>query len=99
MNESERIAAGKTIDGKVNDWSFLFSHYFEDDMIVAGMTEETKTLFFSPDMDPGRLGLKQPWLMDVILTFISRSGERGCGCHPGQMIPQNAFHCSLYCSP
>jgi predicted TIM-barrel fold metal-dependent hydrolase len=52
MNESERVKADRTIDGKANDWSFLFSHYFNDDMAVAGMDQKTLDRFFSPDTGP-----------------------------------------------
>ncbi|MCX6226716.1 MAG: amidohydrolase family protein [Bacteroidia bacterium] len=62
MNESERINAGRTIDGKANDWSFLLSHYFEDDMSVSGMNPKAKEQFFSPDTDP-----LQKW--DLIAPF------------------------------
>lgn len=52
MNESERVNAGRIIDGKANDWSFLFSHYFEDDMVVSGLQAKVKERFFSPETDP-----------------------------------------------
>ncbi len=36
-NESVRLAAGDKIDNKANDWSFLMSHYFNSDFLVAGI--------------------------------------------------------------
>src|SRR4030042_2844958 len=52
MNESERIAAGKSIWEKANDWPFLLSHYFDSDLVVAGMSQADHDLFFSTALDP-----------------------------------------------
>lgn len=72
MNESERIQAGKSINGKANDWSFLFSHYFDDDMSVSGMTGEARERFFSPDTDP-----LQKW--DLIAPYWPYLKQTGYG--------------------
>jgi predicted TIM-barrel fold metal-dependent hydrolase len=52
MNESERIRAGKTIWDKANDWTFLLSHYFDSDLVVAGMSQADHDRFFSTALEP-----------------------------------------------
>jgi len=52
MNEAERIRAGKTIWDKANDWTFLLSHYFDSDLVVAGMTQADHDRFFSTALGP-----------------------------------------------
>jgi len=52
MNESERIKAGQTIWDKANDWSFLLSHYFDSDLVAAGMSQTNHDRFFSTALDP-----------------------------------------------
>jgi predicted TIM-barrel fold metal-dependent hydrolase len=52
MNESERIQAGKTIWDKANDWTFLLSHYFDSDLVVAGMSQADHDRFFSTALEP-----------------------------------------------
>ena len=36
-NESVRLSAGDMIGGKANDWTYLMSHYFDSDFLVAGI--------------------------------------------------------------
>ncbi|MBN1853090.1 MAG: amidohydrolase family protein [Pirellulales bacterium] len=52
MNESERIQAEKTIWDNANDWTFLLSHYFDSDLVVAGMSQEDHDRFYSTALDP-----------------------------------------------
>jgi predicted TIM-barrel fold metal-dependent hydrolase len=52
MNESERIQAGRTIWDKANDWTFLLSHYFDSDLVVAGMPQADHDRFFSTALEP-----------------------------------------------
>jgi predicted TIM-barrel fold metal-dependent hydrolase len=52
MNESERIQAGKSIWDKANDWTFLLSHYFDSDLVVAGMSQADHDRFFSTTLGP-----------------------------------------------
>jgi uncharacterized protein len=52
MNESERIRAGKSIEDCANDWSFLLSHYFDSDLVSAGMGQADHDRFFSTAVDP-----------------------------------------------
>jgi predicted TIM-barrel fold metal-dependent hydrolase len=52
MNESERIKAGRSIEGGANDWTFLLSHYFDSDLVSAGMSQKDHDLFYSPDVAP-----------------------------------------------
>jgi uncharacterized protein len=52
MNESERIRAKKTIGDKANDWTFLLSHYFDSDLVAAGMSQADHDRLFSTALDP-----------------------------------------------
>lgn len=52
MNESERLKAGKSMDDTANDWSFLLSHYFDSDLVVAGMSRADYDRFFSTALGP-----------------------------------------------
>jgi hypothetical protein len=50
MNESERVNAGETIWEKANDWTYLFSHYFDSDMAVAGMYWKDHGKFYTTEL-------------------------------------------------
>jgi predicted TIM-barrel fold metal-dependent hydrolase len=66
MNESERIKAGKTVWEKANDWTFLLSHYFDSDLVVAGMSQADHDRFFSTALDPlEKWKLLEPYWPDV----------------------------------
>jgi predicted TIM-barrel fold metal-dependent hydrolase len=52
MNESERLQAGEKVWDKANDWTFLLSHYFDSDLVVAGMSQADHDRFFSPGLGP-----------------------------------------------
>ncbi|MGC9328673.1 MAG: amidohydrolase family protein [Candidatus Hinthialibacter sp.] len=51
IEEEDRLA-GKNSRIQANDWSFLFSHYINSDMITAGMPNDQYGAFFSPQTDP-----------------------------------------------
>jgi len=61
-NESVRLLAGDTVGDKANDWSYLLSHYFDSDFLVAGIPWENHQKFYSPDLDPvEKWDLLKPW--------------------------------------
>jgi len=39
-----------------DDWSTLFSHYLDSDLVTAGMSEDDLKRFLSPDVDPAPSG-------------------------------------------
>lgn len=51
-DEKDRLGNRSLIGDKSNDWTFLFSHYIDSDMLSAGMLAEDYKRFFSPDVDP-----------------------------------------------
>ncbi|MBN2327599.1 MAG: amidohydrolase family protein [Candidatus Omnitrophica bacterium] len=51
IEEEDRLA-GKNSRIQANDWSFLFSHYINSDMITAGMPKDQYDAFFSAQTDP-----------------------------------------------
>lgn len=45
-----------------DDWTFVLCHYFDSDLVSAGMPEKDYTRFFSPGLDPaGKWKLLEPW--------------------------------------
>jgi uncharacterized protein len=52
LDESERVAAGKSIRDKSNDWTFLLGHYFDSDLVVAGMSQADHDRLYSTALDP-----------------------------------------------
>ena len=61
-NESVRLSAGDMIGDKANDWSFLLSHYFDSDFLVAGIPWDDHQKFYSSDLDPiDKWDLFEPW--------------------------------------
>jgi hypothetical protein len=70
MNESERIQAGKSIWDKANDWTFLLSHYFDSDLVVAGMSQADHDRFFSADLDP----LDKWKLIEPFWPYVKHTG-------------------------
>ncbi len=70
MNESERVKAGEEIWGKSNDWSYLFSHYFDSDMAVAGMNSRDYNNFYSND-----LSINEKWkLIEPLWPYLKYTG-------------------------
>jgi len=51
VNESVRLEAGDRIGDKANDWTFLLSHYFNDDFVAAGVSPADYKRFYSTDLD------------------------------------------------
>ena len=70
MNESERIQAGKTVWDKANDWTFLLSHYFDSDLVAAGMTQADHDRFFSTSLDP----LEKWKLLEPFWPYVKYTG-------------------------
>lgn len=54
IEESRRLSAPVADDWlyPCNDWSYLFMHYTQDDLRVAGMSGEGMKQFFAPDIEP-----------------------------------------------
>lgn len=50
-DEKDRLGDRVLIGDKSNDWTFLFSHYLDSDMLSAGMSANDYKLFFSPGTD------------------------------------------------
>ncbi|MHC4122753.1 MAG: amidohydrolase family protein [Planctomycetota bacterium] len=51
IEEEERIEASHPRI-KSDDWSFIFCHYINHDMVTAGMPRDAYNKFFSPKVDP-----------------------------------------------
>ncbi len=52
LEESERLAGPGRPRLRADDWSVLFSHYLDSDLLVAGMTRKHLDAFLSPGLDP-----------------------------------------------
>ncbi len=52
IEESERLAGTKHRFVKSDDWTMLFSHYLNSDLLTAGMPPDLHDKFFSPEIDP-----------------------------------------------
>ena len=50
--EHRFLGSGKHPRISSDDWSMLFSHYFNADMLSAGMSREDRERFFSPQLEP-----------------------------------------------
>lgn len=70
MNESERVRAGEKISDNANDWTFLLSHYFDSDLVVAGMSQADHDRFFSTDLSP----LEKWKLFEPFWPFVKYTG-------------------------
>lgn len=67
--EEERIK-GQFGDDRANDWSLLFSHYIDSDMITAGMPKDQHDAFFSPKTE----SMKKWDLLEPIWPHIRNTG-------------------------
>jgi len=52
VEESERLGGRIGIGAKLDDWSVIFRHYLNSDMLTAGMSKESYDRFFSHTVDP-----------------------------------------------
>ena len=52
LEEAERLQGSKHPFVRCDDWSLLFSHYTENDLLTAGMPQEAFNKFFSDKTDP-----------------------------------------------
>jgi hypothetical protein len=67
--EEETRLGGEHERIKANDWSFLFSHYLNSDLISCGMPQEQYDAFFSADVDPEeKWKILEPYWPRVCLT-------------------------------
>ena len=71
--ESGRLAGPKPPLLPCDDWALLFSHYFNSDLIVAGMPRSEVDQFFSAKLDPvAKWKLLEPWWPAVKNTGYSQ---------------------------
>ncbi|MCK5793421.1 MAG: amidohydrolase family protein, partial [Anaerolineales bacterium] len=78
FNESTRVEAGEMVGYKefewtykANDWSYLFSHYFCNDLRTAGMDEASWTRFFKRS----DTGIMEKWdLLEPFWPFLKYTG-------------------------
>ena len=52
IEEKERFVGASHPRVKSDDWTMLFSHYLNSDMLTAGMPKQDYDRFFSPKVDP-----------------------------------------------
>ncbi|NOY58035.1 MAG: amidohydrolase family protein [Calditrichaeota bacterium] len=72
IEEKDRFANTRHPQVRVtaDDWTMILSHYFDSDMITAGMPKEDLDRFFSPDINPMR-----KWkLVEPFWPFIKNTG-------------------------
>lgn len=63
-----------------NDWTLLFSHYLNSDLLVAGMTAKDYATFTAPDTATSRKwALLEPWWPAVKLTGYGRAVRLAIG--------------------
>jgi len=61
---------------RVNDWSLLFSHYLDSDLVTAGMPRAQLDVFFAKDTDPlKKWDLLEPWWPAVRNTGYGQAVE------------------------
>ncbi len=76
-DESERLSRGYYNYGnKSDDWTIIFSHYLQSDMLSAGMSEKEHRNFFSPKIDP----LKKWAFLEPVWPFIKNTGYGQAVC-------------------
>ena len=57
-------------NNRAADWSYLFGHYLESDLISAGMTQKVQNDFYSPKLDPA-----QKWrLLEPLWPAVKNTG-------------------------
>lgn len=70
MNESGRIDAGDEIWEKANDWTYLFSHYFDSDLAVAGLHWKDYDSFYKSG-----LSVSEKWkLFEPFQPYLKYTG-------------------------
>ncbi|MDP3644221.1 MAG: amidohydrolase family protein [Bacteroidota bacterium] len=52
IDEKDRLGNRTLLGTKSNDWTYLFSHYLDSDMLSAGMPAADYKRFFSANVDP-----------------------------------------------
>jgi predicted TIM-barrel fold metal-dependent hydrolase len=55
---------------KSDDWTMVLSHYFNSDILTAGMPQDSYDAFFSPQMDP----LKKWILLEPYWPYVKHTG-------------------------
>jgi uncharacterized protein len=52
IEESERFSGAPSRFIRADDWTMLFSHYLDSDLVVSGMSTDEFNRFFSPQVEP-----------------------------------------------
>jgi hypothetical protein len=52
IEESERLSGAPNGFIRADDWTMLFSHYLDSDLVVSGMSTDEFNRFFSPQVEP-----------------------------------------------
>jgi hypothetical protein len=62
LEEKTRLAGAGSPRIPCDDWAFLLGHYFDSDLLCAGMPEEDHRRLFSPSVDPlEKWRVLEPW--------------------------------------
>jgi predicted TIM-barrel fold metal-dependent hydrolase len=79
IEESDRLQATRHPRVRCDDWAFLLSHYLDSDLTVAGMSPETASRLFSPEVDPLRKWeLVEPHWASVRHTGYAQAVRLAC---------------------
>ncbi len=74
MEEKERFIGTSAPDVNVDDWTTIFSTYFNSDMRVAGMDQKSVDRFFSPEVNPlKKWHLLEPYWLAVKNTGVGQA--------------------------
>ena len=61
LEETTRLR-GTSPEIRCDDWAFVLSHYFDSDLLAAGMPEKDHGRLFSPTVDPlEKWRILEPW--------------------------------------
>ncbi len=70
IEESERLAGGPSRFIRADDWTMIFSHYLDSDLVVSGMSTEEYARFFSPQVAPS-----DKWkILEPYWTLVKNTG-------------------------
>ena len=70
-DESDRLKeSAASARGRATDWSYIFGHYLESDIISAGMSQKDQNAFYGPGLDPA-----QKWrVLEPIWPAVKNTG-------------------------
>ncbi len=62
VEEKTRLAGAGSPRIPCDDWAFVLAHYFDSDLLAAGMPEKDQARLFSPTVDPlEKWRILEPW--------------------------------------